>query len=93
MPWWREDLSTLSLIVAFLAVVGGWMLAFTQVGANLIFFGMALAVVAAAICPTRRRLMAAAVVVAGVFWIAGIALAAIFVAYEVIRASMRTVDG
>ncbi len=86
MAWWREDLSTFGLIVAFMAVVGGWMLAFTQVGANLIFFGVALAVVAALLCPTRRRFMAAAVIVAGIWWLAGIALAFIFVAYEVIRA-------
>jgi len=86
MPWWREDLSTFGLIVAFLAVVGGWLLTFTQLGANLIFFGMALAIASAALCPTRRRLMAAAVVVAGVWWMAGITLAVVFIAYEVVRA-------
>ncbi|MEZ4553526.1 MAG: hypothetical protein R3B59_06405 [Dehalococcoidia bacterium] len=85
MPWWREDLSTFGLIVAFLAVVGGWLLTFTQLGANLIFFGMALAIASAAFCPTRRRLMAAAVVVFGVWWMAGIALAAMFVVYEIAR--------
>lgn len=90
MPWWREDLSTLGLIVGFLAVLSGWLLAFTQVGANLIVFGMALAAVSAAICPTRRRLMAAAVVVAGVWWMAGIALAVVFGAYEVVRALARS---
>ncbi len=86
MSWWREDLGTFGLIVAFLAVAGGWLLAFTQLGANLIFFGIGLAIVSALICPTRRRLMAAAVVIAGVWWMAGLALAAVFVAYEVIRA-------
>ncbi|HRC62698.1 MAG TPA: hypothetical protein PLX85_05685 [Dehalococcoidia bacterium] len=86
MPWWREDLSTFGLVIAFLAVVGGWLLSFTQFGANLIFFGMALAIASAALCPTRRRLMAAAVVVAGVWWMTGIALAAVFVGYEVVRA-------
>ncbi|MBX7111829.1 MAG: hypothetical protein K1X87_08295 [Dehalococcoidia bacterium] len=86
MPWWREDLSTFGLVIAFLAVVGGWLLSFTQFGANLIFFGMALAIASAALCPTRRRLMAGAVVVAGVWWMTGIALAAVFVGYEVVRA-------
>jgi hypothetical protein len=85
MPWWREDFSTFGLIVAFLAVVGGWLLAFTQLGANLIFFGIALAVASAALCPTRRRIMAGAAVVAGVWWIAGIALAILFTMYEVVR--------
>lgn len=68
MPRWREDLSTFGLIIAFLAVVGGWLLAFTQLGANLIFFAIALAVASAALCPTRRRLMAAAVIVASGGW-------------------------
>ncbi len=90
MPWWREDLSTFGLIVAFMAVVGGWMLAFTQVGANLILFGSVLAVASAYLCPTRRRFMAAAVIVAGIWWLAGIALTVIFVAYEVIRAVRRS---
>ncbi|MGE0134061.1 MAG: hypothetical protein AB7L91_05040 [Dehalococcoidia bacterium] len=85
MPWWREDLSTFGLIVAFLAVVGGWVLTFTELGANLIFLGMALAIVSAALCPTRRRLMAAAVVVFGVWWMAGIVLAAVFVVHEIAR--------
>ncbi len=89
MAWWRQDLSTLGFIIAFLAAAAGWLLTFTQLGANLIVFGAALAVGSALICPTRRRFMAAAVVVAGIFWI-GIALASMFVAYEVIRASRRT---
>lgn len=82
MDGWRQDLSTLGLIVGAVLTLGGWLLAFTDVGAALMFTGWAVALASAALYPTRRRFMAVAIILALALWYVALLLAAIFVVYE-----------
>ena len=85
MSGWRQDLSTLGLIIAGVLTLAGWLLTFTDVGAALMFIGWAVALASVALYPTRRRFMAAAIIVTLALWYAALLLVTIFVVYEVAR--------
>ena len=68
----RRDLSSLGLVVATLATLAGWLLTFTQVGAELATVGLVVALASAALYPTRRRALFA-------LWIASLYFFALLV--------------
>lgn len=82
---WRQDFGAVGLVVAALLTLAGLFLAFTDAGATLIFLGWGVALASVCLCLTRRRVMAAAVIIAIPLWFVALFLAAVFAGYEVIR--------
>lgn len=76
MKGYRRDASSVAFLVAVAAILSGWGAAFTQAGADLIFFGVAVAILAVVVYPSVPRFVIAAHLAGfNLLWLPGLAVA------------------